>query len=34
MLKFSIAFDRIERTITALEYKTMKKPEEDNEDSK
>jgi len=34
MLTFSIAFDKIERTITTLEYKTMKKPEEDDEDSK
>jgi len=32
MLQFSIAFDTMERTITTLEYKTMKTPEE-NEDS-
>jgi len=34
MLKFSVAFDTIEKTITALEYKAIEKPEEDNEDNK
>lgn len=34
MLKFSTAFDTIEKAITLLEYKTTKKPEEDSEDSK
>lgn len=34
MLKFSVVFDTLEKEITALEYKTSKKPEEDNEDDK
>ncbi|XP_060838535.1 uncharacterized protein LOC132920291 [Rhopalosiphum padi] len=34
MLKFSVAFDTLEKEITVLEYKTSKKPEEDNEDDK
>lgn len=32
MLKFSIAFDTLEKAITILEYKTSKKPEEDEND--
>ncbi|XP_025425331.1 uncharacterized protein LOC112694157 [Sipha flava] len=34
MLKFSIAFDTLEKAITVLELKTSEKPEEDIEDSK
>lgn len=31
MLKFSMAFESLEKAITVLEYKTSKKPEEDEE---
>lgn len=34
MLKFSVAFDTLEKEITILEYKTSKKPEEDNDNDK
>lgn len=31
MLKFSIAFDTLEKAITVLEYKTTKKTEENHD---
>lgn len=34
MLKFSVAFDTLEKEITVLEYKIAKKTEEDDEDDK
>jgi len=34
MLKFSVAFDTLEKEITVLEYKTSKKPEEDYDNDK
>lgn len=34
MLKFSVAFDTLEKAITLLEYKTSKKSEDDDDDDK
>lgn len=31
LLTFSMAFESLEKQITVLEYKTSKKPDEDNE---
>jgi len=33
MLKFSMAFDSLEKAITLLEYKTIKKPEDNDDDT-